>query len=78
MNQLRSMKLYDQFGRDTDDKKQVSRWFRNINLKRETESLVSAAQKQALNTNSLEKFIIGMSQLSADHVEHMWRMFCTW
>ena len=39
MDQLRSMKLHGQFERDTDDKKSEKswHWFRNRNLKRETE-----------------------------------------
>ena len=71
------MKLHGQFGRDTDDKKSGKswHWLRNGNLKRETESLLSAAQEQALNTNSVRKFIIRMSQINAGYVKHMWRMF---
>ena len=53
MDQLRSMKLCGQFGRDTDNKKSGKswHWLRNGNLKRETESLFSAAKEQTLNTN---------------------------
>ena len=41
VDQLRSMKLHGQFGRDTDDKKsEKSRhWLRNGNFKLETESI---------------------------------------
>ena len=43
------MKLHNQFGRDTDDKKsgKLWHWIRVENSKRETESLFSAAQEQA-------------------------------
>ena len=57
MDQLRSMKLHGQFGRDTNNKKPTTsyHWLRNGNLKQETESLLSAAQEQLLNTNQVRK-----------------------
>ena len=65
MDQLRSMKLHGQSARDTDHKKSGKswHWLRNINLRWETESLLSAEQEKALNTNS-EKLIIRMSQIN--------------
>ena len=65
MDQLRSMKMHGQFARDTDHKKSGKswHWLRNINLRWETESLLSAEQEKALNTDS-EKLIIRMSQIN--------------
>ena len=57
MDQLRSMKLHGQFGRDTDDKKwrKLWYWLRNGNLKWETGRLLSVTQEQTLNINSVRK-----------------------
>ena len=77
MDQLRSMKLHGQFGRDTDDKKSGKswHWLRNRNLKRETESLLSAAQEQVLNTNSVRKIyhenVSNKCRLCGTHVENV-------
>ena len=77
MDQLRSMELYGQFERDTDDKKSEKswHWLRNGNLKRETESLLAAAQEQALNTNSVRKIyhkdVSNKCRLCGTHVENV-------
>ena len=77
MDQLRSMKLHGQFGRDTDNKKSEKswHWLRNGNLKWETESLLSAAQEQALNTNSVKKFChkdaSNKCRLCGTHIENV-------
>ena len=77
MDQLRSMKLHGQFERDTDDKKSEKswHWLRNGNLKRETESLLAAAQEQALNTNSVRKIyhkdVLNKCRLCGTHVENV-------
>ena len=71
------MKMHGQFGRDTDDKKSGKswHWLRNGNLKRETESLLSAAQEQALNTNSVRimyhKDVSNKCRLCGTHVENV-------
>ena len=77
MDQLRSMKPHGQFGRDTDNKKsgKLWHWLRNRNLKRETESLMSAAQEQALNTNSFRKIyhehVSNKCRLCGPHVRNV-------
>ena len=77
MDHLRSMKLHGQFGRDTDDKKsgKLWHWLRNEHLKRETESLLSEAQEQALNSNSVRKFyhkdFSNKCRLCGTHVENI-------
>ena len=57
MDQLISMKLHGQFGKDTDNKKSRKLWhcLRNGNLKRETEKLLSVAQDNQENRNNQEK-----------------------
>ena len=57
IDELRSMKLHGQFGRDTNDKKseKLWHWVRNGSSKWETESLLSEAQEQTLNTKSVRK-----------------------
>ena len=75
MVQLRSMKLHGQFGRDTDNKKSEKLWYwlRNGSLKQETESLLSAAPEQGLNTNSVRniyhKAVSNKCKLCGTHVE---------
>ena len=52
------MKLHGQFERDIDNQnnqKKPWHWLRNGNLKRKKESLLSAVQEQASNTNSIRK-----------------------
>ena len=71
------MKLHDQFGRDTDDKKSGKswHWLKNKNLKRETKSLLLAAQKQALNTNLVGRIyykdVSNKCRLCGTHVENV-------
>ena len=59
MNSLKNMKLHGQFQNDTENIKQDESWdwLSRGDLKRETESLLMAAQEQALNTNSVKKNI---------------------
>ena len=56
---MESMKLHGQCERDTKDLKTEEswNWLSKGYLKRYTESLITAAQDQALNTNSIKKSI---------------------
>ena len=77
MDQLRIMKLHGQFGRDTDDIKSGKswNWLRRGNLKRETQNMLSAAQEQVLNTNSVRKIyhkdVSNKCRLCETHVENV-------
>ena len=56
IDELRSMKVGGQFGKDTDRKSEKSwHWLRNGSLKQGTASLLLAARGQDLNTNSGRK-----------------------
>ena len=61
MEELERMKLHGQFERDTKELKCEKTWnfLSKGDLKRETESLITAAQEQALNTNAISKNIYG-------------------
>ena len=61
IEELEKMKLHGQFERDTKSMKCEKTWnyLSKGDLKRETESLISAAQEQALNTNAIRKNIYG-------------------
>ena len=56
---IREMKLSGQFERETEEiKTEISwNWLTKGDLKRETESLLIAAQDQVLNTNSVKRNI---------------------
>ena len=76
MDQLRSMKLHVQFERDTDDKKsgRVWKWSRNGDLEWQTESLLLAAQKQALTNsvrNIFHKDVSNKCRLCGIHVDNV-------
>ena len=63
-DKLKSMKLHGQFENlQTSELKTKDswNWLSKGDLKRETESLLMAAQEQALNTNSIKKSIYGIS-----------------
>ena len=57
-----AMKMHGQFERDTKEIKtdESWNWLRRGELKRETESLILAAQEQGLNTNYVKKNVYGM------------------
>ena len=59
---FKEMKLHGQFEKDTEQLKvgESWNWLSKGELKRETESLISAAQEQALNTNAVKKEIYGL------------------
>ena len=66
LDALIGMPLHGQFERETRDLKTEDSWawLKNGDLKRETESLLMAAQEQALNTNSIKKHIYACSESS--------------
>ena len=60
--EVESMKLHGQFERDTKDLKTEEswNWLSKGYLKRETESLITSAQDQALNSYSIKKSILSI------------------
>ena len=82
VDQLRSMKLHGNFGRDKDDKKirESWNWLRKENLKRETESLFSATHVQALNTNPVKKichkYVLNKCRLCGTDMENALYIVC--
>ena len=61
MKEVKNMAMHGQFHCDTKDLKCEHSWnfLSKGDLKRETENLICAAQKQALNTNTIKKSIYG-------------------
>ena len=80
IDELRSMKLHEQFRRDTDDKKteKLRCWLKNENSKQERESLLSAAQEQVLNfkavRKSYHKDVSNKYRLCRTHIENVLRI----
>lgn len=71
------MQLQGELGRDVDNKKPEGswNWLRHRHLEREIESMLSAAQEQALNTNSVRKIyqtnVFNKCRSSGSHVENV-------
>ena len=74
---IEGMELHGQFERQTKGEKTAEswNWLKYGNLKRETESLLLAAQEQALNTNSVKKIydrdVSNKCRLCGTHVENV-------
>ena len=64
LSSWKEKKLHGQFAKDTDDIKtnEAFNWLCKGELKRETESLIPAAQEQALNTNSVKARIYQLQE----------------
>ena len=64
LSSWKEKKLHGQFAKDTDDIKtnESFNWLCKGELKRETESLILAAQEQALNTNSVKARIYHLQE----------------
>ena len=71
------MQLQGELGRHVDNKKPKGswNWLRHRHLEREIESMLSAAQEQALNTNSVRKIyhtdVFNKCRSSGSHVENV-------
>ena len=64
LSSWKEKKLHGKFAKDTDDIKtdESFNWLCKEELKRETESLILAAQEQALNTNSVKASIYHLQE----------------
>ena len=81
LSSWKEKKLHRQFAKDTDDIKtnESFNWLCKGEIKRETESLILAAQEQALNTNSVKSSIYHLQENDkcrlcgdvADNVTHI-------
>ena len=81
LSSWKEKKLHGQFAKDTDDIKtnESFNWLYKGELKRDTESLILAAQEQALNTNSVKArtYNLQENEINADCVVMRPRMLRT-